>query len=62
MMEQCPSLAHGFFPIIKLVLFVNGCKNLEVVSFPNYVSFPSGDFCLGSGSPITSKVFLIACD
>lgn len=60
--EVWPSLAHGFFPTIKFELLVKGYKNLDAVYFPNYVIFPSWLAFFGSGSPITSKEFLIAWD
>lgn len=62
MIQECPSRAHGFLPTIKLELLFKGCKNFDIVSLPKSVILPSGLFSLGSGSPITSKEFLMAWD
>lgn len=58
MVEQCPSLAHGFLPITKLRLFCKGAKNFEWDYFPNSVSLSLAG--LPPGFPITSNEFFIA--
>lgn len=59
---QWPSRAHGFLPIIRLLLFSNGYKNLDILYFPKSVNLPYGTLYLGFGLPITYKEFFIACE
>ncbi len=60
--DTCPSLAHGFFPTTILELLCRGSKNLEKDSLPKSVSLSSWALSLGSGLPMTSREFFMACE